>query len=241
MTYQKTGWLFLALPALLVGCGDDDEVEDLLRPPAIVTFYNFSTDRTTPDETLIPVSVLTALSADFAITDADYSVSDGESFGLRLDEDTQDVGVTVSNKNGDLASETLSLEADLIDTVIFTGDHSGTLEIAAFRQDFPTSALESDEARVRVIHVLNEYASESLVLDLDAGPSSVAYKDASDYVVVGIDNDGKTRIDVETSMGTDLGRLACPVSGGRSYEAIIAHEGFDGGDPSMFCFEVVVE
>ena len=62
---RMIGMLAVASAVVLSGCGgDDDDVEDLLRPPASLYFHNQLTDFTAPDAASIRVDVVTNKASD---------------------------------------------------------------------------------------------------------------------------------------------------------------------------------
>lgn len=235
MKYQKIGLLFLALPALLVGC-DDDDVEDLLRQPARVAVFNFMTDRAQQDAAKQPINMLTELSPDFAIEDLDYSSNGVGLVRLRLESDTQTLGVTLGNVDGDLVSEDVDFSADKTYSLVLSGERTVDADMHVSEQVLPARSPAATEVFVRFTHVLSAQSAEKLEVDGNAG--LIAYQGSSAFLAENI-SAGEITVDVETESGGNVGTLSCDVTGGEVYEAFIAHTVFDSTLPELFCFRLV--
>lgn len=109
---KKLGLLAMAGVVVLSGCGgDDDEVEDLLRPPASLYFHNQLTDFTSPDASSIRVDVVTSKSSDPLFEDVGYSTDEQGGMNLKLDAGSETVEFSVRNSTMDLLDDSVTLKA----------------------------------------------------------------------------------------------------------------------------------
>ena len=233
---KKLGLLAMAGVVVLSGCGgDDDEVEDLLRPPASLYFHNQLTDFTTPDAASIRVDVVTNKSSDPLFEDVGYSTDEQSGMNLKLDAGTETVEFSVRNSSMDLLDDSASLKAGENYTLVFMGDVAGgELQLVPFRQQIP--AIDFGQVGVRFIHAMYGEADTSFSIgsaaDLDYGKATSYFSD--------LPNDS-SRLEIEVKDAADdssLATVSCAVQAGKIYDAIITHKGFADPDMAMFCQQV---
>ena len=233
---KKLGLLAMAGVVMLSGCGgDDDEVEDLLRPPASLYFHNQLTDFTDPDASSIRVDVVTNKSSDPLFEDVGYSTDEQDGKNLKLDAGEDTIEFSVRRNGSDFHADSASLKAGDNYTLVFMGDVvGGALQLAAFRQQTPEVA--ATQVGVRFIHAMYEQASTrfsiGIAADLDYGKATGYFTDTPN---------GSGRLEIEVRDAADdslLDTVSCAVQAGKSYDAIITHKGFADPDMAMFCQQV---
>lgn len=233
---KKLGLLAMAGVVMLSGCGgDDDEVEDLLSPPASLYFHNQLTDFTEPDAATIRVDVVTDKSTDPLFEDVGYSTNEQGGMNLKLDADTETVDFSVRNASTDLLDNSVSLKGGENYTLLFMGDVTGgALRLVPFRQQ--TREVTAPQVGVRFIHAMYGEAGTRFSIgsaaDLDYGKATGYFADVPN---------SSDRLEVEVkdaADGSTLATVSCAVQAGKIYDAIITHKGFADPDMAMFCQQV---
>ncbi|MCG8393871.1 MAG: DUF4397 domain-containing protein [Pseudomonadales bacterium] len=232
----KSGLLALVGVVLLSGCGgDDDEVEDLLRPPASLYFHNQLTDFTDPEASSIRVDVVTDKSSEPLFEDVGYSTDEQDGMNLKLDAGTETVAFSVRRNGSDFHDESLALNAGGNFTLVLMGDVvGGSVELKSFRQQVPV--IPSSEVAVRFIHAMSQEVGTVFSI---ASADDLEYGKVTDYYA-DVPN-SSSRIEVEVRDAADdslMATVSCPVQAGKVYDAIITHKGFADPDMAMFCQQV---
>ena len=157
---RMIGMLAVASAVVLSGCGgDDDDVEDLLRPPASLYFHNQLTDFTAPDAASIRVDVVTNKASDPLFEDVGYSTDEQSGMNLKLAADTETVDFQVRNADGDMLDRGIALKAGSNYMLVQMGDVSGAssaLKLEPFLQQTPS--IQSSKVGVRFIHAMYQQA-----------------------------------------------------------------------------------
>jgi len=233
---KKLGLLAMAGVVVLSGCGgDDDEVEDLLRPPASLYFHNQLTDFTSPDASSIRVDVVTSKSSDPLFEDVGYSTDEQGGMNLKLDAGSETVEFSVRNSTMDLLDDSVTLKAGDNYTLVFMGDLAGgDMQLVPFRQRIPE--IHPETVGVRFIHAMSQEANIGFSV---LGEEDLRYAQASEYFNTLVKDNGRLEVFVEkASDGSPLETVSCAVQVGKVYDAIITHKGFADPDMAMFCQQV---
>ena len=235
---RMMGMLAVASAVVLSGCGgDDDEVEDLLRPPASLYFHNQLTDFTDPDAASIRVDVITNKASDPLFEDVGYSTDEQSGMNLKLAADTETVDFQVRNADGDMLDREIALKAGSNYMLVQMGDVSGAssaLKLESFLQQTPS--VQSSKVGVRFIHAMYQQADTTFSIgtipSLQYGKATAYFSDTPN---------GSSRLEVQVKDAADgslIETVSCAVQAGKVYDAIITHKGFADPDMAMFCQQV---
>ncbi|WP_156497206.1 MULTISPECIES: DUF4397 domain-containing protein [unclassified Alcanivorax] len=235
---RMIGMLAVASAVVLSGCGgDDDDVEDLLRPPASLYFHNQLTDFTDPDAASIRVDVITNKASDPLFEDVGYSTDEQSGMNLKLAADTETVDFQVRNADGDMLDREIALKAGSNYTLVQMGDVSGAssaLKLESFLQQTPS--VQSSKVGVRFIHAMYQQADTTFSIGtipgLQYGKATAYFSDTPN---------GSSRLEVQVKDAADgslIETVSCAVQAGKVYDAIITHKGFADPDMAMFCQQV---
>ncbi|WP_417215834.1 hypothetical protein [Alcanivorax sp.] len=233
---RMIGMLAVASAVVLSGCGgDDDDVEDLLRPPASLYFHNQLTDFTAPDAASIRVNLVTNKASDPLFEDVGYSTDEQSGMNLKLAADTETVNFQPRRGAMDLPDTDISLVAGGNYTLVLMGDLADSSPVLkAFRQETPS--VMASKVGVRFIHAMSQQAGTTFsigtISDLQYGKATAYFSDTPN---------GSSRLEVDVkdaNGGSVLATVSCAVQAGKVYDAIITHKGFADPDMAMFCQQV---
>ena len=233
---RMMGMLAVASAVVLFGCGgDDDEVEDLLRPPASLYFHNQLTDFTDPDAASIRVDVVTNKASDPLFEDVGYSTDEQGGMNLKLAASAEDIVLSVRRNGSDFYSDSANLKAGENYTLVFMGDVTGgELQLVPFQQQVPV--VSAPQVGVRFIHAMSQEVGVSFSI---GSAADLDYGKATDYFADTPNGSSRLEVDVkDANGGSVLATVSCPVQAGKVYDAIITHKGFADPDMTMFCQQV---
>ena len=222
--------------ALASSCDDEDGGLGSLRSDASVFFYNQITSNGAADQSDLTVDVTLQGDDSDSVSGIGYSRGDeGPELRVRIDEgsDNRDNSVELAGTNangGTLFQERLRLSNNTYYTAISYGDTTrGNTRVAVFQQD--QSDVRTGSSRFRVINTVDPNTIDGAYsFDLrynDAGSgnyfaTNLRLGDASEYQTTGA---GRLNLVVVSNGFTPEERIAranCTLSGGRSYDVILA-------------------
>ena len=224
------------------GCDEDDG--ELFGDSTRLYFHNQMTQTTGGSSSDVNVDLFVDDLGSPLVDDRGYTEAGSVSSDtIELDDDSETIAFDVlgSASGSSLISgpinKTLVAGSDY--TVVLMGDTTlGNQQLEIFRyQDVDVA---SGQIRVRFINTLSRLSGDEISVSLPGGGEAIAsgleYSEGSSYVSL---SSGST-LQVEVNNQTQallIDTVSCPVSTGRSYDAIIAYSRFDSDDDqiSIYC------
>lgn len=240
---RMMGMLAVASAVVLSGCGgDDDEVEDLLRPPAAIYFHNQITDPGAADATSTTVDLVAR--GDVLFEQRPYSTDEQDGMFFKLNSDTEAVTFRVNNNSApELVKDmSLSLAAGEKYTLVAMGQVSGSGDLVPTLKLYQQSVagVAAGKVRIRLINALSGKDGSPMIVydDENALADGFMYGASRPFKEAVPESDTKLTLTIIEYALNITHTASCAVKAGKSYDVILAHPAYDSGVVDIFCQQV---
>ncbi len=245
---QKWAWMALAGVVALTGCGgsdDDDDVGQLFRERTGIYFHNQLIDTsgsgTEQADTTVDVVLRNDVSAPL-FEGREYSTTEQDGMGFKLESDTETVLFDINNATATLVDDTgINLAAGENYTLVLYGALAGSGDqipkLKAYQQS--VESIGTSQVRVRFIHALADEADQNIDISLEGSSvvSGLEYGTVSAYKVGGLSSATTLTASLKVGSASAVDR-SCAIELGKSYDAIIAHPAPDSTGIALYCQQV---